>query len=161
MGSHIGPPGPIWERRSSETTELSRLRESEGCAACDDAKPPKPRKKFAFVADLYGAQRWRWNQAGTELTLQSLNHIRQATETADSLRGLCVGIIDYVVPAKPMHGLCGCNLRKFRDSGLNDSGAGVKTHLYAPTSTKKRISFRGLGHFLFSRQKKASQEEVR
>ena len=23
----------------------------------------------------------------------------------DSLRGLCVGIIDYVVPAKPMHGL--------------------------------------------------------
>ena len=78
--------------------------------------------------------------------------------TADSLRGRCVGVIDYVVPAKPMHGLCGFNLRKFRDSGLNDNGAGVKTHLYAPTSTKKRISFRGLGHFLFSRQKKAPQE---
>ena len=27
--------------------------------------------------------------------------------TADSLRGRCVGVIDYVVPAKPMHGLCG------------------------------------------------------
>ena len=42
--------------------------------------------------------------------------------TADSLRGRCVGIIDYVVPAKPMHGLSGCDLRKFRDSGLTDSG---------------------------------------
>ena len=39
--------------------------------------------------------------------------------TADSLRGRCVGIIDYVVPAKPMHGLCGFNLRKLRASNLN------------------------------------------
>ena len=42
--------------------------------------------------------------------------------TADSLRGRCVGVIDYVVPAKPMHGLCGYHVKKLRDSGLNGSG---------------------------------------
>ena len=38
-----------WGRRSSETTETSGLPGGEGCAACDDAKRPRPRKKFALL----------------------------------------------------------------------------------------------------------------
>ena len=46
-----------WGRRSSETTETSGLPGGEGCAACDDAKRPRPRKenRFATVSHDHAA----------------------------------------------------------------------------------------------------------
>ena len=38
-----------WGRRSSETTETSGLPGGEGCAACDDAKRPRPRKEIRLL----------------------------------------------------------------------------------------------------------------